>query len=135
MPFKKGESGNPGGRPKGRFSARELREKLSPLVPGSIEELERIIREAKYDSDRLKAISLLYDRVFGRSLSNGGESMKVEHSHVHMVDRPPKMTRDEWLEAYKKPKQVEVKVEQEQRAEGAGGEEEEKAGGEASSVG
>jgi hypothetical protein len=58
-PFKKGESGNPGGRPK---VIAELRELARVHAPDAIEELARLAVKAKSETARVAAIRELLDK-------------------------------------------------------------------------
>lgn len=74
--FIKGSSGNPRGRPK---TDEEIKEALRDLVPRSIVVLTEILSnpEAR-DQDKLRAIELIFDRVFGRPF----QQMQVEDTTV-----------------------------------------------------
>src|SRR5215470_1879744 len=61
--FKKGESGNPGGRP--RVIA-ELRALARAHAPDAIKELARLAIKAKSESARVAAIRELLDRGYGK---------------------------------------------------------------------
>ncbi len=61
--FTKGQSGNPGGRPKGVAEVRELAQKLTPRA---FEELERIAFTSPDDRARLAAIAMIFDRGYGK---------------------------------------------------------------------
>ena len=63
-PFKKGESGNPGGRP--RVIA-ELRALARAHAPDAIKELARLAIKAKSEAARVAAIRELLDRGYGKA--------------------------------------------------------------------
>jgi hypothetical protein len=64
-PFQKGQSGNPGGRPR---VAADIRELARALAPSAIEELARLALKAKSESARISAIRELLDRGLGRPM-------------------------------------------------------------------
>jgi hypothetical protein len=64
MKFRKGQSGNPGGRPK---VLAELQELARCHAPEAIAELGRLALKAKSETARISAIRELLDRGFGRS--------------------------------------------------------------------
>jgi hypothetical protein len=66
-PFRKGVSGNPGGRPKAIADIRELARAHSPEA---IKELARLSVGAKSEAVRVMAIRELLDRGFGKSTWN-----------------------------------------------------------------
>ena len=62
--FVKGTSGNPRGRPK---SDEEIKEALKLLVPRAVEVLREIIENpGARDQDRIRAIEIVFDRVYGK---------------------------------------------------------------------
>ena len=63
-PFKKGKSGNPGGRPK---VIAELRALARAHAPDAIEELARLAIKAKNETARVAAIRELLDRGYGKA--------------------------------------------------------------------
>ena len=63
MKFRKGESGNPGGRPKVLAEVQEL---ARQHVPSAIAELARLALKAKSETARIAAIRELLDRGYGR---------------------------------------------------------------------
>jgi hypothetical protein len=62
--FKKGESGNPGGRPK---VIAELRALARAYAPDAIKELARLAIKAKSEMARMAAIRELLDRGYGKA--------------------------------------------------------------------
>lgn len=65
MPFPKGKSGNPGGRPK-RDPAEIA--KWVEACKGNLPILITIRNTAKKDSDKLKAIEIMEDRAWGKAI-------------------------------------------------------------------
>jgi len=64
MPFKKGQSGNPGGRPK---VVAEVKELAREHMPAAIEALVSIMNNPKgSDAARVSAASVLLDRGYGK---------------------------------------------------------------------
>ena len=64
LKFRKGQSGNPGGRPKVLGEVQELARQHAPAV---IVELARLALKAKSETARIAAIRELLDRGYGRS--------------------------------------------------------------------
>jgi hypothetical protein len=62
-PFVKGQSGNPGGRPR---IVGELRDLARVHAPAAIQELARLALKAKSETARIAAIRELLDRGFGK---------------------------------------------------------------------
>ena len=62
-PFVKGQSGNPGGRPR---IVGELRDLSRAHAPAAIQELARLALKAKSETARIAAIRELLDRGFGK---------------------------------------------------------------------
>jgi hypothetical protein len=73
-PWVKGQSGNPGGRPK---DLAWLRETARSHAPEALETLFRIMREGATEKDRRAAAEALLDRGFGKAANvqagEGGE--------------------------------------------------------------
>jgi hypothetical protein len=64
MKFRKGESGNPGGRPK---VLAEIQVLARQHAPSAIAELARLALKAKSETARIAAIRELLDRGYGRA--------------------------------------------------------------------
>src|SRR5215510_12936646 len=62
-PFEKGQSGNPGGRPKAVEAVRELARQHSPEA---IEALVKVMTEGKSEAARVAAATALLDRGWGK---------------------------------------------------------------------
>ena len=64
LKFRKGQSGNPGGRPKVLGEVQELARQYAPKA---IVELARLALKAKNETARIAAIRELLDRAYGRA--------------------------------------------------------------------
>ena len=78
-PFKKGESGNPGGRPK---VIAELRELARAHAPDAINELARLAVKAKSETARIAAIRELLDRGYGKAAQVLAEENEADISNL-----------------------------------------------------
>src|SRR5262244_1780646 len=66
MPFKKGQSGNPGGRPQ---KSEDLADHIRAVTSGGRELVDRLLKtveSARKDSDRLAAIKILMQYAYGK---------------------------------------------------------------------
>ncbi len=80
MPFKKGQSGNPGGRPKELKGIKELAQNNAELA---IMALIRVAQHGKSESARVMAANSILDRGFGKP---------VQSTEVSGVDGKPIVT-------------------------------------------
>ena len=87
MPFKPGQSGNPGGRPKLTESQKMSFAKLSDI---SIERLEEILNGTREDvkvTDQLRAIEIVLDRHLGKPL----QAIEAEISDLRPIVIDPRL--------------------------------------------
>jgi hypothetical protein len=98
------------GNPTGRRKQTEEEKAFKALAQSrSVQCLEEVIQIAVCPAssvrDKLKACEMVMDRAWGKP----GQQLDVEASVAHMADelinRPPRLTRDEWLRQYGNKKQ------------------------------
>ena len=92
-PFKKGQSGNPGGRPK---VVAEIRQLARERGPEAIAALVKVMTKGKSEAARVAAATALLDRGWGRPK----QSDESEVTHRYVVELPPVLSRVEWQEKY-----------------------------------
>ena len=65
--FRKGQSGNPGGRKKRTQEEKDALEMIRKLAPQAVERLREILEDPRVKtSDLLRAIEIVFDRTFGK---------------------------------------------------------------------
>lgn len=64
VPFERGKSGNPGGRPK---MPTELKEAFQKLGPEALKTLTDVMRNSEQDAVRVKAAEVILDRGYGKA--------------------------------------------------------------------
>lgn len=78
--FRKGVSGNPGGRPKIE-NAEELREALRQLTPKAVDTLREIMEDPDASaSNRLAAANAILDRTFGKPSQSVDANLQTDYS-------------------------------------------------------
>ena len=87
MPWKKGQSGNPGGRPRELEGIQKLARENAPLV---IQTLVEVATKGKSESARVSAANALLDRGFGKAT-------QVVADDREFTARAAEMTDDELL--------------------------------------
>jgi hypothetical protein len=95
-PFKKGQSGNPGGRPK---VVAEIRQLARERGPEAIAALVKVMTKGKSEAARVAAANALLDRGWGRP-KQWDES---EVTHRYVVELPAVLTKAAWLAKYGEP--------------------------------
>ena len=93
--FKPGQSGNPGGLPKGMHEVKEAARKLTPKAMKVLEDIAT--NEDQPAAARVAAAVALLDRGWGKPSASVDVTTQGQ-ALVNSVDRPPKETREEWLE-------------------------------------
>jgi hypothetical protein len=94
MPFKRGVSGNPGGRPKRTEQVIEIEAMAVQYAPQAMQALVKIALSGKSDSARVAATTAILDRTFGRPRAVNGNS----NAQYVISDRP--LTQEEWEVKY-----------------------------------
>jgi len=96
MPWVKGASGNPGGRPKELPDVRALARSRGKEA---IDTLYAIVRDKKAPAAaRIAAATALLDRGYGRPEQSFSGSI---NAHYSISDQP--MSQDEWIKVYCQP--------------------------------
>ena len=88
-PFKKGQSGNPGGRPK---VVAEIRQLARERGPEAIAALVKVMTEGKSEAARVAAATALLDRGWGRP----NQTHEAEITHRYVIEIPALMDNATW---------------------------------------
>lgn len=89
MPFKKGQSGNPGGRPKQPKDAEDLRALCRAYTPELLAALLRIARNKRAPSAAVvKAVQTILERGWGKPAQELylPEPVRIEHRRIGTMD-------------------------------------------------
>lgn len=84
MTFKKGQSGNPGGRAKKTQEELDLIEACKKRVPAALEVIGHIMENGENERNRLSAAEYLIDRAYGKAVQQteltgkGGEAFTIQ---------------------------------------------------------
>jgi hypothetical protein len=97
MPFRKGKSGNPGGRPKKTEQVIEIEALARQYAPQAMEALVKIALTGKSDSARVAASIAILDRAFGRPRQMLQAESKSNVQYF-ITDQP--LTAEEWEKQY-----------------------------------
>jgi hypothetical protein len=97
MPFKRGISGNPGGRPKKTEQVIEIEALARQYAPQAMEALIKIAANGKSDSARVAASIAILDRAFGRPRQTL-EAQNAPNVQYFISDKP--LTAEEWERKY-----------------------------------
>lgn len=91
IPFKPGESGNPGGRPKGKSLTAVLRELLNQIPQGDNKELKEAVVKAlikKALTGDTRALDIIFDR------TDGKVSLPLEVTEIQKIEYVPAGDKD-----------------------------------------
>ena len=92
MPFKPGQSGNPGGRPK---ALKDIQAAARKYCGEAIQTLARIARDPEApEAAQIAASTALLDRGYGKAL----QTIDALNTNVNYAVGEQPMTEDEWAE-------------------------------------
>jgi hypothetical protein len=91
-PFVKGQSGNPGGRPK---DVRGIQRLALDMCPEALEKLAELMREAKSERAQAAAAGAILDRGCGKPTQPADGRIDVR-----WIVRDKPMSEDEWRRTY-----------------------------------
>lgn len=100
--FKKGKSGNPGGRKRETGDVREL---ARQYTKEAIETLKQVMLSDERGAARVAAAQALLDRGYGRpmqAMEVSGPDQSPIHIATEFIDRPPRESFEEWEARRKK---------------------------------
>jgi hypothetical protein len=94
-PFTKGQTGNPGGRPKKTPEELDLIAACKAKAPEALDVIMHIMKNGENEKNQLSAAIAIIERGYGKAMQP--QEVKLDGKIEHEVSMRPKLSRDEWL--------------------------------------